>query len=65
MAKCPTCGAEVDEAAVKATTSQTAFGAQEVDPSKGTRQFHEGAWYYFDRLECRTRFMSQQGAAKR
>ncbi len=59
MAQCPVCGKNVDEAAVKATTGQTAFGAKEVDPAKGTRQFHDGKWYYFDSLECRAKFMAQ------
>jgi YHS domain-containing protein len=63
MAQCPICGANVDEAAVRASTSQTAFGAAEVDPSKGTRQFHDGKWYYFDTLECRQKFMAQQSGA--
>jgi hypothetical protein len=26
------------------------------DPTKGTRQFHDGEWYYFDKLVCRTKF---------
>jgi YHS domain-containing protein len=59
MAVCPVCGKEVDEAAVRATTGQTAFGAAEVDPTKGTRVFHDGKWIYFDSLECRNKFMTQ------
>ena len=65
MAQCPTCGAQVDEAAVRAATSQTAFGAAEVDPAKGTRQFHDGQWYYFDTLECRAKFMARQSGSAR
>ncbi len=64
MAQCPVCGKNVDEAAVRAATSQTTFGAREVDPSKGTRQFHDGQWYYFDSLQCRSKFMAQHGTAK-
>ena len=64
MAQCPVCGKSVDEAAVRAATSGTAFGAREVDPSAGTRQFHEGKGYYFDRLECRTKFMARHGTSK-
>lgn len=65
MAQCPVCGKTVDEAAVRAAAGQTAFGATEVDPAKGTRQFHDGVWYYFDSLDCRTRFMTGQGAPDR
>jgi hypothetical protein len=50
MAQCPVCGATVDEAAVRATTGFTAHGASEMDPTKGTRQFHDGKWVYFDSL---------------
>ena len=59
MAQCPVCGNAVDEAAARATTGQTAHGASEVDPAKGTRQFHDGKWYYFDSLECRSKFMAR------
>ena len=59
MAQCQMCGKTVDEEAVRAATSQTAFGAKEVDASAGTRQFHDGVWYYFDRLECRGKFMAK------
>ncbi|MFH1141537.1 MAG: hypothetical protein V1724_07770 [Chloroflexota bacterium] len=58
MAKCPVCGKDVDEAAVRATTGQTLYGAPEVDPTKGTRRFHEGVWYYFCSLNCRSKFLS-------
>ena len=58
MVKCPACGSEIDEAEARATTGQTAFGASEVDPQKGTRRFHDGKWYYFDTLDCRSRFMA-------
>lgn len=65
MAQCPVCGKNVDEAAVRAATGHTAFGAAEVDPGTGTRQFHDGKWYYFDSLECRGKFMVQQNASNR
>ena len=57
MAKCPVCGNEIDEAAARAETGQTAYGASEVDPTKGTRRLHDGRWYYFDTLDCRSKFM--------
>ncbi|MGA3399826.1 MAG: hypothetical protein ABSC95_11445 [Acetobacteraceae bacterium] len=57
MAQCPVCGQTVDEAAAKQTTGFTAHGASETDPTKGTRQFHDGKWVYFDSLECRSKFL--------
>lgn len=57
MAMCPVCGNEIDTAAARAQTGQTEHGASEVDPTKGTRQFYNGQWYYFDSLDCRTAFM--------
>ena len=62
MAKDPVCGKEIDETAARAVTGQTMFGAREVDPKKGTRQFHDGRWYYFCGLECRTKFMASPKA---
>lgn len=59
MAECPVCGNAVDEAAARAKTGETAHGALEVDPTKGTRQFHGGKWFYFDSLECRSKFMAR------
>jgi YHS domain-containing protein len=58
MAKCPVCGNAVDEAAARAQTGQTAHGASEVDPTKGTRGFHDGKWYYFDSIDCRNKFVA-------
>ena len=57
MATCPVCGASVDEDAAKQTSGFTAHGAKETDPSRGTRQFHDGQWVYFDSLECRSKFL--------
>ena len=58
MAQCPVCKLEIDETAARAETGRTAHGATEVDPEMGTRRFHDGRWYYFDTLECRTKFMA-------
>jgi YHS domain-containing protein len=58
MAKDPVCGKEIDEAAARAQTGHTMHGASEVDPKRGTRQFHDGKWYYFCSLDCRSKFMS-------
>ena len=58
MAKDLVCGKEIDEAAARAETGQTAHGATEVDPQQGTRMFHTGVWMYFCGLECRSKFMA-------
>ena len=57
MAQCPVCEVDINEAAARAETGQTAYGASEVDPNMGTRRFHDGRWYYFDTLDCRSKFM--------
>ncbi len=57
MATCPVCGGSVDEQAAKQASGMTAFGAKETDPSRGTRQFHDGKWVYFDTLDCRNKFL--------
>lgn len=53
---CPVCKKPIDLSGADTKTGETAFGAREVDPTKGTRQFHDGEWYYFDKLMCRTKF---------
>ena len=35
MTNCPVCGREIDEAAARTETGQTAHGAAEVDPTRG------------------------------
>ena len=57
--KDPVCGAEVDTDAVNAHVSSSRSGAPETDPTKGTKRFHEGEWYYFDNLDCRMKFVSE------
>ncbi len=57
MPRCPVCGKEIDEAAVRAETGRTAHGALEVDPQKGTRSFVDGEWYTFCSLDCRSKFI--------
>ena len=58
MAKDLVCGKEIDEAEARQQTGQTLHGASEVDPQLGTRRFHNGKWYYFCGLECRSKFMA-------
>ena len=58
MPKDPVCGNAINEEDARSSTGQTMFGASEVDPQQGTRSFHDGAWYYFCSLDCRTKFLA-------
>ena len=58
MARDPVCGKEIDEAALRAEVGRTPHGAPVVDPEKGVRRFHEGKWYTFCSLDCRSKFMA-------
>lgn len=57
MSECQVCGKPVDKEAVRGGGSQTGGGMAVVNPQQGTRQLHEGRWYYFCGIECRTKFM--------
>lgn len=52
------CGKEVDPAEINAAVGTVMAGAPEADPTKGTKRFHEGKWYYFCSLACRQKFMA-------
>jgi YHS domain-containing protein len=63
------CGKEMDVAMINARVGQIQAGAPETDPTKGTKSFYEGKWYYFCSMACRHRFvatpdefLSKQGA---
>jgi YHS domain-containing protein len=58
MAVDPVCGKEIDDEQARSSTGQTMHGASEVDPQQGTRGFHNGHWYYFCGLECRSKFLA-------
>ena len=58
MAKDPVCDKEIDEEQARAESSQTSHGATEVDPTQGTRIFHNGQWIYFCCLEGRGKFLA-------
>lgn len=58
----PVCGKEINEAIARAETGHTLHGAAEVDPQMGTRSFHNGHWYYFCSLDCRTKFLASPDA---
>ncbi len=55
---CPVCKTVINENSARATTGQTMYGANEVDPNAGTRSFFNGEWFYFCTLQCRTRFLT-------
>lgn len=55
---CPVCKTVINEDSARATTGQTMYGANEVDPNAGTRSFFNGEWFYFCTLQCRTRFLT-------
>lgn len=57
MARDLVCGKDVDEANLQLTRSSIVSGATELDPTVGTKHFHEGQWYYFCGLDCRAKFM--------
>lgn len=58
MAKDPVCGREIDTTQQQASVGRTVVGAPEVNPEFGTRRFHDGKWYTFCSLDCRSRFMA-------
>jgi YHS domain-containing protein len=58
IVKDPVCGNDVDTDAINSHVDTTTSGAPESDPSKGTKRFHDGEWYYFDSLACRMQFVS-------
>jgi YHS domain-containing protein len=58
MAVDPVCGREVDTAGQNAVAGHTRAGTPEVDPEYGTRRFHNGKWYVFCSLDCRSKFMA-------
>lgn len=58
MPTCVVCEKEIDLDAARASTGQTAHGADEVDPNAGTRSFYNGDWYYFCGLQCRNNFLA-------
>ena len=54
----PVCGRELDTDEMNRPVGSVPGGAPEVDPTKGTRRFHEGEWYYLCSLDCRNKFLS-------
>jgi len=62
MVKDPVCGRELNTEDLEQTVGSIAAGAPEVDPTKGTKRFHDGQWYYFHNLDCRMKFVSQPEA---
>lgn len=52
------CGKEVAEGGVDSKVGSVMAGAAETDPTKGTKSFYNGKWYYFDSMACRQRFLA-------
>ena len=57
IVKDPVCGRELDTDEMNRAVGTVPGGAPEVDPTKGTRRFHEGKWYYLCSLACRNEFL--------
>lgn len=57
MAKCLVCGKEIDQEGIREGGSKTKAGVAVVSPQQGTRQLHDGRWYYFCGTECRSTFL--------
>lgn len=55
----PVSGDDVDKEEVDRAVSETVSGAGQSDPSKGTKYFYNGQWYYFSTLDSRVRFMAE------
>ena len=57
MAACQVCGKLIPDE-LEREAGRTASGAVELDPTRGTKRFWGGQWYYFDSLACRSKFES-------
>ena len=57
MPACQVCGKIITDE-MEREAGRTASGAIELDPSRGTKRFWGGQWYYFDSLACRSKFES-------
>ena len=57
MAACRVCGKTITDEFDR-EAGRTASGAVELDPTRGTKRFWGGQWYYFDSLACRSKFES-------
>lgn len=58
MSACMVCGKAIDVEVIRAGGSRTKEGISVVSPDQGTRQLHEGRWYYFCGTDCRSKFMN-------
>ena len=57
MPQCRICGKDVSET-LDTPVGKTVAGTPELDPTRGTKRYWDGVWYYFDSLACRSRFDS-------
>ena len=49
-------------AGARAQLGQITHGAAEADPRQETQSFHNGHWFYFCGLDCRTKFLATPAA---
>ena len=58
MASCAVCAMHVTDE-LDTPVGETMAGSPELDPTRGTKRYWEGVWYYFCGLVCRSRFDSR------
>ena len=54
---CLVCGKPIDPEAIKSGGSRTKADVAVINPEQGTRQLHEGRWFYFCGNDCRSQFI--------
>ena len=52
------CGKEVAKEGIDGKVGSVMAGAAETDPTKGTKSFYNGTWYYFCSMNCRHQFVA-------
>lgn len=57
MPQCAVCNRHVSEE-LDIPVGMTVAGSPELDPTRGTKRYWEGVWYYFCGLVCRSKFDS-------
>ena len=57
MPQCAVCTMDISEE-IDTPVGKTVVGTPELDPTRGTKRYWDGVWYYFCSLVCRSRFDS-------
>ena len=60
MPQCAVCSTDISEE-IDTPVGKTVVGTPEIDPSRGTKRYWDGVWYYFCGLVCRSLFDSAPG----